>query len=231
MMIGIIAAIDEEIDFFIKNTEIIEINKDNVVIFYHLKKENKHIILAKSGAGKVNASMAVTKMLERYKPEFIINTGIAGGVDISEISNIIIGDKVVYHDVNMSSHRSNHRHGQVRGLPLEFKADSNLVANFYEFCNKKKIPSLIGTIATGDYFVRNSTYLENINREIPNILAVDMESAAIGQVCYLHNTPFLSIRIISDIITTSYKDDEFTFNIENVCYILGEQLIEYICMV
>lgn len=230
-MIGIIAAIDEEIDFFIKNTEVIEIINDNNVIFYHLNKENKYIILAKSGAGKVNASMTVTKMIDKYKPEFIINTGIAGGLDAAEVGNFVIGNKMVYYDVNMSSHRSNHQHGKVRGLPLEFKSDSNLVANFHEFCNNKKIPSLVGTIATGDYFVSNSTYLNSISREVPNILAVDMESAAIAQVCYLHNIPFLSVRTISDIITTSYKDEEFTLNIKNVCCELGEQMLEYICRI
>lgn len=231
IMVGIIGAIDEEIDFFIKNTNVIETINDNNVVFYHLKKENKNIILAKSGAGKVNASMTATKMIDKYKPEFIINTGIAGGLNPAEVGDFVIGNKMVYYDVNMSSHRSNHQHGKVRGLPLEFKANSNLVANFHEFCNNKKIHSLVGTIATGDYFVSNSTYLDSISREAPNILAVDMESTAIAQVCYVHNTPFISVRAISDIITTSYKDEDFTINIKNVCYELGEQLLEYICII
>lgn len=230
-MIGIIAAIDEEIDFFIKNTEIIETSNDNNVIFYYLKKENRHIILAKSGAGKVNASMTVTKMIDKYKPEIIINTGIAGGLETVEVGNFVIGNKMVYYDVNMSSHRSNHQHGKVRGLPLEFTSDSKLVANFYNFCNENKITSLVGIIATGDYFVSNSTYLDNISREISNILAVDMESAAIAQVCYLHNVPFLSVRAISDIITTSYKNEEFTLNIKNACCKLAEQILGYICTI
>ncbi|WP_130807188.1 5'-methylthioadenosine/adenosylhomocysteine nucleosidase [Senegalia massiliensis] len=230
-MIGIIAAIDEEIDFFIKNTEIIETSNDNNVIFYYLKKENRHIILAKSGAGKVNASMTVTKMIDKYKPEIIINRGIAGGLETVEVGNFVTGNKMVYYDVNMSSHRSNHQHGKVRGLPLEFTSDSKLVANFYNFCNENKITSLVGIIATGDYFVSNSTYLDNISREISNILAVDMESAAIAQVCYLHNVPFLSVRAISDIITTSYKNEEFTLNIKNACCKLAEQILGYICTI
>ncbi|MGO1470095.1 MAG: 5'-methylthioadenosine/adenosylhomocysteine nucleosidase [Tissierella sp.] len=230
-MIGIIAAIDEEINFFIKNTNVIETIKDNNVVFYHLRKENKDIILAKSGAGKVNASMTATKMIDKYNPELIINTGIAGGLKPAEVGNFVIGNKLVYYDVNMSSHRSKHQHGKVRGLPLEYKSDSTLVAKFHKFFNERKIPNLVGTIATGDYFVKSSTYLENISKEVTNILAVDMESAAIAQVCYLHNIPFLSIRAISDIITINYKDEEFALNIKNVCGELGKQILEYICSI
>lgn len=55
-----------------------------------------------------------------------------------------------------------------------------------------------GLVCTGDQFITNRTELDTIKQRFPDGLAVDMESAAIAQTCYLYNVPFLSFRIISD---------------------------------
>lgn len=227
-MIGMMVAIDEEADTLIKNSTVIEIDTDKAMTFYHLAVGEQHVIMAKSGAGKVNASMAAVKMLEKYDVKYIINTGIAGGIGSLTVGSLVIGDSVVYHDVNMSSYRHTYQYGQVRGLPLEFKAHGGLVADFYGFCNDNRIMSYIGAIATGDCFISNIECLQKIMKVVPNIMAVDMESAAIAQVCYLYGIPFLPVRIVSDLITEDYIENEFTWNIREACAELGETLIEYI---
>ncbi|MDQ2088205.1 5'-methylthioadenosine/adenosylhomocysteine nucleosidase [Herbivorax sp. ANBcel31] len=229
-MIGIIVAIDEEVETLIKNSKVIDIETDNVTKFYHIVIGKQDVILAKSGAGKVNASMTVTKIIEKYNLKYIINTGIAGGIGSLKIGSLVIGDSAVYFDVNMSSHRHKYKYGQVRELPLEFKANRDLVAKLYKYCDDKSVISYIGTIATGDHFVNNLECLKNIIEEIPNITAVDMESAAIAHVCSLNNIPFALIRVISDIVTEDYKEDEFALNINEACTELGKRLIEYISM-
>jgi adenosylhomocysteine nucleosidase len=228
-MLGIIVAIEDEVEYFLNNTVHLGIYSDTAVTFYHLAKGKKEFILAKSGAGKVNASMAATIMLEKYDIQYIINTGIAGGIGELNIGGIIIAASAVHHDVNMSSHRNIYRYGQVRGLPFEFKSDQNLVLKFQKFLTDKGIVNYVGTIASGDCFVNNDQCLEKIKKESAEIIGVDMESASIGQVCHLYNVPFISVRIISDIITSQYKDDEFNINIKNVCTILGRQVLDFVC--
>ena len=107
--------------------------------------------------------------------------------------DIVLGEDVVYHDVWCGEENE---YGQVQGLPPLFHGDKNLINKAAAISSDIKI--IKGLIASGDLFVSDITELKKIKNHFPTGLAVDMESAAIAQTCYLYNTPFLSIRIISD---------------------------------
>ena len=155
--------------------------------------ENK-VVLLQCGIGKANAASGVTNLIISFHPDYIISTGAAGGIDKQlKVMDIVIGKEICYHDVNCGD---NCDPGQVQGLPRLFKGDERLVEIAKSL--KTDVRIVPGLICTGDQFITNRDELNVIKKMYPEGLAVDMESAAIAQVCLLWNVPMLSFRIISD---------------------------------
>ena len=155
--------------------------------------ENK-VVLLQCGIGKVNAATGVTNLIITFHPDCIISTGVAGGIDVKlDVMDVVIGSQVCYHDVYCGD---NCDPGQVQGLPRFFNGDERLVGIATSL--KTDVRIVPGLICTGDQFVTNRDELNVIKEKYPQGLAVDMESAAIAQVCLLWNVPMLSFRIISD---------------------------------
>lgn len=155
---------------------------------------NHTIILAKSGVGKVNAAVGAANLIATYAPQVLLNTGVAGGIDASlSVMDIVVGKRTAYHDVDCGPDVVR---GQIQDMPLYFEADNRL----YDAAMRVKSDTKIhgGLICTGDQFITSHTQLATIKQRFPEGLAVDMESAAIAQVCHIYATPFLSFRIISD---------------------------------
>ncbi len=194
MKIGIINAMTKE--------------HQQVVSLLHDKKEIKKdrfsfiegtlcgntIILMQSGIGKVNAAVGTVELIRNFSPDCIVNTGVAGGIDESlNVMDVVVGKQVVYHDVDCGPESEL---GQVQGLPLYYDADKKL----FDRAVALKCAATIrgGLICSGDQFITDKSQLQTIKRRYPEGLAVDMESGAIAQVCYLYGVPFLSFRIISD---------------------------------
>jgi len=152
------------------------------------------VALAKSGVGKVNAASQATNMIENLQPDILLNTGVAGGIDSSLcVMDVVVGEKTAYHDVDCGPDVLG---GQIQDMPLFFEADARL----YEAAMHAGVSSSVrgGLICTGDQFVTDRRQLEKIKSRFPDGLAVDMESAALAQVCHIYKVPFLSFRIISD---------------------------------
>lgn len=198
-MIAIIGAMDEEIALLLTK---IEVQSDEMIAnsrFIQGKLEGKEVVLLKSGIGKVNAAMATTILHERYQPTAVINTGSAGGLDTSlSIGDIVISDRVVHHDVDVTAF--DYQYGQVPSMPLYFESDQNLI-NIVE----KTIQSINqvnckqGLIATGDSFIQKPEAVQKIREQFPDVIAAEMEAVAIAQVCHQYQTPFVVIRALSDI--------------------------------
>lgn len=155
--------------------------------------ENK-VVLLQCGIGKTNAASGVTNLILSFHPDCVISTGVAGGIDaMLDVMDIVIGKEICYHDVNCGD---NCDPGQVQGLPRLFSGDERLVQIASNL--KADVRIVPGLICTGDQFITNRDELNVIKEKYPQGLAVDMESAAIAQVCHLWNVPMLSLRIISD---------------------------------
>ena len=159
----------------------------------------KQIILLKSGIGKVNAAMQVTSLIAEMHPDYIINSGVAGGIgEGMHQGDIVVGTVTCYHDVWCGEGEW----GQVQGFPLKFPANVDLVNAAKEVYNSQfsilNSQLIFGLICTGDQFISDLATLQGIKRNFPDGKAVDMESAAIAQVCYAKRVPFMSLRIVSD---------------------------------
>ena len=152
------------------------------------------IVLQQCGIGKVNAASGVTDMILRHHPDCIVSTGVAGGIDSSlHVMDVVVGRATCYHDVFCGDDCDP---GQVQGLPRLFLGDEALVDKALGISSPVRIVG--GLICTGDRFVTAREELEGIKADYSDGLAVDMESAAIAQVCHIYGVPFVSFRIISD---------------------------------
>ena len=192
-MVGIIFAMKEELDAL---KEIINITKEYQIfdlIFYEGNLNNKKCIMVESGVGKVNASRVTQVLIDNFKVDYVFNIGVAGGVDSSlKVGDIVIGEKLVQHDFNITAF--NHERGYVPKVGMYLYSDTYLVKLAKENIEEAKI----GVIASGDIFCVDEKMTSKINQKF-KALCVEMEGAAIGQTCYLWGVPFLVIRSVSDI--------------------------------
>lgn len=158
------------------------------------KLGEKDIVLGQCGIGKVCAAVGTVEMIRHFSPDYILNTGVAGGIDARlRVMDMVVGKEVVYHDVWCGT--GNER-GQVQGMPARYEADVKLLGAALSVTSD--IALCAGLICSGDQFITDRVVLESIKKNFPEGLAVDMESGAIAQVCYMYAIPFLSCRIISD---------------------------------
>ena len=107
-----------------------------------------------------------------------------------------VNERLVYHDVWCGE---GNEYGQVQGLPAAYEGCASLLEHALSLNNAGPESRICkGLICTGDRFITDRAELGAIKHRFPAGLAVDMESAAIAQVCHLYGIPFLSFRIISD---------------------------------
>ena len=177
MKIGIIVAMDKEL-------------KQLQQLF-----SSENIIIQKSGIGKVNAAIQTVEMIKQYKPDVIISSGCAGGNgDDINVQDVVVSSQLTYHDVYCGTAIDNStQYGQVQGLPVRYEADPILLKKALKTGAKP------GLIVTGDWFVDSKEKMREIVGHFTEAKAVDMESAAIAQACYIYSVPFISFRVISDI--------------------------------
>ena len=197
--IGIITAIQEEfsvIEELMSNVEII--NKYNFKIYSGIIN-NKEVVLVQCGVGKVNSARTTQILIDTFEIEYIINVGVAGSLNEKlEIGDILIGKNLVQHDFDITA--GGHPKGYIsKELGREFFSNSKLINRCEEIIKNdlKDINIRIGTIATGDVFCQEIKLKNEIINEF-HADCVEMEGAAIAQVCYLDEIPFIVIRSISD---------------------------------
>ena len=195
MRIGIIVAMDKELHQLLqlmdKPLECFQKGQS----FWIGQIEESSLILTKSGIGKVNAAYGAINLIDSFRPDVVISTGCAGGASTDlEIRDVVVSTQICYHDVWCGQPNEK---GQIQGLPAKYNSDRNLV----EIARNLKSATHIvpGMIVSGDWFVDNVDKMKTIVNDFPEAIAVDMESAALAQICHLYQMPFLSFRVISDI--------------------------------
>lgn len=196
--IGIIAAMNEEVAAIKKIMDKVSVKKIYNLEIITGTINKKEVVLVKCGVGKVNAARTTQILIDNFNLEYVINVGTAGSLNENiEIGDIVIGEKLVEHDVDITA--GGHEKGYITNIGKYFYSDQNLI-------NKSKMiienmnedfKAIIGLIATGDVFVQDIKIKDDIKKEF-NADCTEMEGAAIAQVCTLDNVPFIVIRSISD---------------------------------
>ena len=197
--IGIIAAMQEEMNAI---KEIMESAYSNTIYeleFIEGKINDKECVLVQCGVGKVNSSRVTQVMIDKYDIEYVINVGSAGTANQElQIGDIVIGKTLVQHDFDITAF--GHKKGYISNVGEKLQSDAELINKFEECIlnlNLSEYKVKIGTIASGDIFCTEEWMKQKINAKF-NADAIEMEGAAIAQVCYLDKVPFIVIRSISD---------------------------------
>ncbi len=157
------------------------------------------VMVQKCGIGKVNAALGTQRMINEFHPDVIISSGCAGGNgEEINVQDVVVSSELAYHDVYCGSAIDNStKYGQVQGMPASFEPEPWLLQKALNLNCGVKVHA--GLIVTGDWFVDSREKMREIVGHFPNAKAVDMESCAIAQTCYINKVPFISFRVISDI--------------------------------
>ncbi|MGT2744638.1 5'-methylthioadenosine/adenosylhomocysteine nucleosidase [Streptococcus phocae subsp. phocae] len=208
MKIGIIAAMQEELQLLL---EALLDRQDHDVLSatYHTGRLGRHeLVLVQSGIGKVMSAMTVAILVDHFQVDAIINTGSAGAVATGlDIGDVVVADRLVYHDVNVTAF--GYEYGQMAAQPLYFDSDPRFIDTFRTVLTQEETTSRVGLIATGDSFIAGQEKITAITQAFPDVLAVEMEGAAIAQAAHAAGKPFVVIRAISD---TAAHDANITFD-------------------
>ena len=198
-MIGIICALKIEVDGLKALMENAQTTEKAGLAFISGKIFDKDVVLLECGVGKVNAAVGTQIMIDLFKPEVVINSGIAGSLTKHlTVGDIVISSDCVEHDINCTALEE--PRGQIWftdekciGIP----ADKEVVEKLAECCKGLGSHVMVGRIATGDIFVTYRSKREFIAFEF-DALCCEMEGGAVGHVCYMNKVPFAILRSISD---------------------------------
>jgi adenosylhomocysteine nucleosidase len=214
--IGIMGAMPEEIAGVLELMTDVTENHIGMRTYHKGKINNTNVVLVFSRWGKVAAASTVATLINLFNINQLIFTGVAGAISEKlNIGDIVIGKKFYQHDMDA---RPFIQQFEIPMLDIDhFEADFGLITDAYE---KLKVaiennllydnahPTYtsilknqqvhIGDIASGDQFISNETTRENLIKHFPDLFCVEMEGAAVAQVCFEFNIPFITIRVISD---------------------------------
>jgi adenosylhomocysteine nucleosidase len=197
--IGIIGAMDEEVDILKEIMDIQETIEKSGLKFYIGRLEDKDVVLVRCGIGKVNAALCTQILLSEFNVNSVVNTGVAGALhsDLG-VYDIVISSDAMYHDFDTTVFGN--KIGEIPRMDTSiFKADEKLINAAYE-STKEEVRShkvVKGRIVTGDIFISSKELKDKLVNEL-GAYCGEMEGAAIAHVCHVNEVPFVVIRAMSD---------------------------------
>ena len=202
--IGIISAMDNEIDVLLKEAKIERVDTIAGVEYHIGTLHGQSVIITRAGIGKVRASSGITAMLNRYPISMVLFTGIAGGVaEDSQVLDVVVATSLVEHDYGVISNEGfvwrsgdpgiGNRTGEYYNCSPELVDLAYTAA--VEIVGKERVHK--GVIATGDQFIASESYVQRL-RDDYDATACEMEGASVAVVCINYGKPFVVIRTLSD---------------------------------
>ncbi len=208
---------------------------------------NQKVVVVYSRVGKVAASATVTTLILEFKISKLIFTGVAGGIHTDvKIGDIVLGQSLIQHDMNAQPLFPAYE------IPMlgkaYFEADSSQLEvattaileileeqHLHNVISEKDLdkfnihqPQLhVGLIGSGDLFFSTNAQKEKLQQNLPEILCVEMEGAAVAQVCYEFEIPFIIIRTISD-DADDHSTLDFNSFIEKISNVYSIEIIKNI---
>lgn len=197
MKIGLIGAMTVEVEALKEKTENKRVSVISGMEFVEGTLCGKSVVLAVAGVGKVNAAMCAQTMILMFKPDVIINTGVAGGIGSGvKILDVVVATEVAQHDMDTSP--LGDPVGLISGLNMvEMPCDEETCGRVCAAAESVGVKPYRGMIVSGDQFIGSQEQIDRIKTHFP-AMAAEMEGASIGQVCTLNQVPFAVVRAISD---------------------------------
>lgn len=228
MKIGIIGAMDIEVQALKKLMDDVKIDKISSVDFYSGKISGVDTIVAAAGIGKVNAAVCAQTMILKYAPDAVINTGVAGGLSPElGIGDIALAEEVAEHDMDTSA--VGDEIGFISGInKVYMECDKKLISLMQSAAENIGLKVRRGIIVSGDQFISEQSQRDKILESF-DAIAAEMEGASIGHVCTMNKVPFAVLRAISDGANSDSVMDYPAFakmaaanSIKIITYMLGE---------
>jgi len=250
MLTGILAPMPEEIDLILEKMEVESVYESGRRMFYKGTLNGRECVAALSRIGKVASSVTAAVMIEHFGIDHLIVAGVAGAISPHlKLGDIVVATEAMQHDMDARP-----LFPQFEAPLLEkgfFECDEHLIekavsscedflkGDFYNYIEKGDIEQFSlhqpkvysGQICCGDQFIRSAAQLDKIRTDLPEVLCVEMEGGAVGQICYEYNVPYIIVRTISD-SADAHAPIDFVRYIKNVSryYTLGivNKLVERI---
>ena len=213
-MIGIISAMQEEIQALLHELQQVTTTEKGMRTYYTGTLFDKKVVLVFSRWGKVASAATTTQLINDFDVKEIIFTGVAGAIHPKlNIGDIVIGKNLYQHDLNAFPFYEKFEIPILRKKFLEtYDAEKLLSATnlfldtYHEFIAPEdsklfdiQLPKAVyGDIASGDQFISSLKKIKKLNKQLPTAICVEMEGAAVAQVCFEYEVPFSIIRVISD---------------------------------
>jgi adenosylhomocysteine nucleosidase len=190
MKIGVMCATHRELDLLLEKLQNKRSEEKLMRTFVTGEYAGVTVVAVIGGVGKVNGAITAQELIQEFQVEKLIFTGLAGGLDPTvKIGDVVIGAEVLHHDLDMKIMEN----GQFPGMPTDFfPGDPELM----KLCRGMGQNLRFGRIVTGEQFITGKERDAIIEAFHPQ--CVDMESAAVAQVCWFFKTPLLVIRSLSD---------------------------------
>ena len=198
MKYGIICAMEEEIKAL--RAQLTNANEENIanMIFYSGQINDHEVVLVRAGIGKVQAGVTTAFLIENFKVDAVINSGSAGGIGTGlAVGDLVLSTGAAYHDASATVF--GYKPGQLPQQPQIFEADQELLQAVSEAASQAGLQVKPGLIVTGDQFVSSQAQIAAIKKIYPQALCCEMEGAAVAQVAYQFDKPFLIVRAMSDV--------------------------------
>lgn len=204
MKAGIIGAMEPEVAILKSKLANCTVTEHASFTFYEGTIDGTQTVIVQSGIGKVAAALATAFLIDKFAPDYVVNTGSAGGFDQSlKVGDVVISSEVRYHDVDVTAF--GYEIGQLPANPPAYLPNATLVnaakEGITELSKTSNTPiqTLLGLITTGDTFMTADADIAKARKNFPTMAAVEMEGAAIAHTCHQLNVPFVVIRSMSDI--------------------------------
>lgn len=198
-MLGIIGAMDQEVNILKEKMEVKKIDKRASMEFYVGILNGKDVVIVKCGVGKVNAAVCTQILADCYQVEAVINTGVAGSLRAEiNIGDIVVSTDALQHDMDATGFGYEPAEIPLMGKKT-FEADASLRSLIAETCREvnPEIGVFEGRVVSGDQFISDGDVKDRLVRMFAPY-CTEMEGAAIAQAAWLNQIPFVIIRAISD---------------------------------
>ena len=198
--IGIISAMQNEVDLLLSEAEIDHVDQFGGLDFHVGTLRGLPVVIVKAGIGTVLAAAGTAALLNRYSISEVIFTGIAGGVgDETNVLDVVVGTSLVQHDLGLTSNDGFEWFDGSGGIGGWLYCDEDLVRLAWDAAVDTVGEDHVfqGVIATGDQFVASEQYVK-ILQDNYNALACEMEGASVAAVCEQYGIPYVILRTMSD---------------------------------
>lgn len=206
MKFGFVFALESEFNAFKANIE----QSFHYLEPYYMNGDESIIVII-SGVGKSHAAMATTRLLQDYAIDLVINIGVAGGISLKK-GDVVLVKKTLFHDVDVVAF--GYLYGQLPQAPLKFKPDTKAYESLKSMALSNDIQVHEASVATGDQFVESIDVIYQAIEMDKNIKAIEMELASIALACHHYQTPWVSLKAVSDEIGSGSQTDDFNKMLE-----------------